>query len=321
MVGVFGSRETRRPQNPIYQPNTLTAKKFGSFRRWFNTTVLESIMTNQTQVTTEFCPHVAIINGAIKTTSLKIAEHFNKQHKNVLRSIQSLDCSPEFNRLNFELVESADAKGEKRPAYELTRDGFMFLAMGFTGKQAAQWKEAYILAFNRMEAELLSRSPLPKPAQIKALMDEGYVVSPIGDMVAQFAEFLTLNKCPDNADNLPAPSPLLTRAELEKFVSEMKAKEGELLPPTQSHSLTINLTPLENKKQRRWLVAQVRDEGLLVQALDDKIVVKKDELKRALRKACGETITIRRNIEMTVRVNEEFYQDAEKAFFETLFCE
>lgn len=39
----------------------------------------------------------------------------------------------------------------------------MFLAMGFTGKQAAQWKEAYILDFNRMESQLLEKGePLPK---------------------------------------------------------------------------------------------------------------------------------------------------------------
>ena len=38
--------------------------------------------------------------------------------------------------------------------YYITRDGFMFLVMGFTGKTAAKWKEAYIKAFNEMEAKI-----------------------------------------------------------------------------------------------------------------------------------------------------------------------
>ncbi|EBA6490188.1 Rha family transcriptional regulator, partial [Salmonella enterica] len=53
-------------------------------------------------------------------------------------------------------VEYIDAKGEKRPMYEMTKDGFVFLVMGFTGKKAAAFKEAYIAEFNRMEAELYS---------------------------------------------------------------------------------------------------------------------------------------------------------------------
>lgn len=40
----------------------------------------------------------------------------------------------------------------------MTRDGFTFLAMGFTGPRAAVFKEAYIQAFNKMEAELKNRN-------------------------------------------------------------------------------------------------------------------------------------------------------------------
>ena len=65
---------------------------------------------------TEFNPSLAVINGIIKTTSLKVAEHFGKQHKNVLQAIDRLECSLEFNQLNFQPVEYSDAKGEKRPA-------------------------------------------------------------------------------------------------------------------------------------------------------------------------------------------------------------
>ncbi|WP_413784536.1 Rha family transcriptional regulator [Edwardsiella piscicida] len=114
-------------------------------------------------------PKVTIHGGIAITTSIAVAEFFGKQHKNVIQKIETLDCSPEFNGLNFQPVKYTDAKGEKRPSYEMTKDGFVFLVMGFTGKKAAAFKEAYIAAFNRMERQLLARqqgaysAPKPQP--------------------------------------------------------------------------------------------------------------------------------------------------------------
>lgn len=99
-------------------------------------------------------PKIQIVNGEIVTTSLAVADHFGKRHDDVLRKIQNIDCSPEFNGRNFAVVKYHDGKGEERPAYNITRDGFTFLAMGFTGKRAAAFKEAYINAFNQMEEQL-----------------------------------------------------------------------------------------------------------------------------------------------------------------------
>lgn len=94
------------------------------------------------------------------TSSVKVAEVFHKQHKNVLQAIERIECSAEFNRLNFQPVTYLDAKNETRPMFMITRDGFSFLAMGFTGKKAAAWKEQYINAFNQMEQALLNQQNL-----------------------------------------------------------------------------------------------------------------------------------------------------------------
>lgn len=119
-------------------------------------------MNTQSQVTPAIRPHVAVIDGQIKTTSLKVAEHFGKRHDDVLRRINNLDCSPEFAARNFAASKYQVAGGKNTSReeimYEITRDGFMFLAMGFTGAKAAQWKEAYINAFNRMESELQGKT-------------------------------------------------------------------------------------------------------------------------------------------------------------------
>lgn len=96
---------------------------------------------------------LVIINEKPMTTSREIALHFEKQHKTVLHKIENLDCSPQFNEHNFMPVTYQDSKGESRKAYQITRNGFMYLAMGFTGKRAGQFKEAYIHAFDTMELE------------------------------------------------------------------------------------------------------------------------------------------------------------------------
>lgn len=105
-------------------------------------------------------PTLQIFEGHATTTSNQIAKHFGKEHKVVLRAIRNLRSTVEadFYRCNFAPIQTVSDLGVGRtrqdPAYRITRDGFVFLAMGFTGKEAAAWKVAYLTAFNRMEAEL-----------------------------------------------------------------------------------------------------------------------------------------------------------------------
>lgn len=102
---------------------------------------------------------VMVENNQVVTTSLRVAEYFEKEHKVVLRLINSLECSDLFRRHNFVLSCYERKNGNitrSYPMYYLTRDGFTFLAMGFTGKVAARFKEAYINAFNEMEEMLRS---------------------------------------------------------------------------------------------------------------------------------------------------------------------
>lgn len=111
-------------------------------------------------------PDLEIIEGQITTTSNQVAAHFGKRHTNVLRAIANLlaELPPEHQR-NFEpMLSSVEIGGgaiRKDPAYRITRDGFTLLAMGFTGKEAMQWKVAYLTAFNKMEQELLARTARP----------------------------------------------------------------------------------------------------------------------------------------------------------------
>ncbi|ECH0822134.1 transcriptional regulator [Salmonella enterica] len=106
-------------------------------------------------------PEVTIENGRAVTTSQAIAKYFRKRHDDILKKIRLLDCSPEFSARNFAGAEYTDEQGKKRPAYQITKNGFVFLVMGFTGKKAAAFKEAYIAEFDRMENELRQQKPRP----------------------------------------------------------------------------------------------------------------------------------------------------------------
>ncbi|AMV72211.1 hypothetical protein DBW_1857 [Desulfuromonas sp. DDH964] len=98
---------------------------------------------------------VTITEEKVVTTSLVIAEAFEKRHDLVMRSIRGLECSNEFAARNFAGGSYLDANNQARPMFTITRDGFAFLAMGFTGKRAAEFKEKFIGAFNTMEQALI----------------------------------------------------------------------------------------------------------------------------------------------------------------------
>lgn len=84
----------------------------------------------------------------------------------MLRSIRAIKADqPDFHAANFgELIEHVQVgNGAMRPrtVYQMTKDGFMFLAMGFTGKEAAAWKISYIAAFNKMAEEIAKAAHVP----------------------------------------------------------------------------------------------------------------------------------------------------------------
>nr|DAK94199.1 MAG TPA: regulatory protein [Bacteriophage sp.] len=106
-------------------------------------------------------PELNVIDGLPVVSSLALADHFEKEHRGVLRDIRVI-CEelPEDLRAHNFVLSSYDGKtpnGGKRtyPMYLLTRDGFTLVAMGFTGKKALAWKIKYIQAFNEMERALL----------------------------------------------------------------------------------------------------------------------------------------------------------------------
>lgn len=90
--------------------------------------------------------------------SLQVAEVFGKRHDDVLKSIRNLDCSEEFRLRNFAESSYRNEQGKRQPCIAMTRNGFMFLVMGYRGAKAAAIKEAYIKRFDEMQEFVCSFS-------------------------------------------------------------------------------------------------------------------------------------------------------------------
>lgn len=99
---------------------------------------------------------VTVEHGRPMVDSLTVAHEFKKRHDNVLRDLDALkpDLSPEFWRLNFEERNYTDRRGKVQRMCCMTQAGFTALVMGFTGKKAVSLRERFIVAFERMAAEL-----------------------------------------------------------------------------------------------------------------------------------------------------------------------
>jgi phage regulator Rha-like protein len=88
-----------------------------------------------------------------------------------MEAIRNLDCSDDFRESNFRTSTYTSLQNKELPCYEISRDGFAFLAMGFVGVKAAEWKEKYIVAFNQMESALNEsiKKPILKMEDLNAI--------------------------------------------------------------------------------------------------------------------------------------------------------
>ena len=100
-------------------------------------------------------------NGEPVASSGDVAKRFGKEHKHVLAAIRQLLVA-ENSATKFFHETEFEYRGQKFPEYLMNRDGFSLLAMGFTGKEAVQWKLKYIEAFNQMEKQLAQRPQLSR---------------------------------------------------------------------------------------------------------------------------------------------------------------
>lgn len=111
------------------------------------------------------------INGEVLVSSRDVAENFGKEHRNVMRDIRNIvgelegaqNCAHLFTEANYVHRQNNQTYRE----YLMTKDGFVLLAMGFTGKSALEWKMKYIEAFNKMKANIEAQNARMLPTTYK----------------------------------------------------------------------------------------------------------------------------------------------------------
>lgn len=114
------------------------------------------------------------------TSSLKVAEVFDKQHKHVMEAIKNkIDSAENSAQYNSMFAEGTykDKSGKSNPMYYMNRDGFAFIVMGFTGHKADNFKLQYIKAFNEMEHQVKFQVPSTLPEALRLAADQAEKIS------------------------------------------------------------------------------------------------------------------------------------------------
>ncbi|MDP7980480.1 Rha family transcriptional regulator [Bacillus sp. WLY-B-L8] len=173
-----GTRNVNMMLNTVDEDEKLVARLFTSGQNremWFLTEdgLYEVLMQSRKPIAKQFKKQVKEIlkdirnmnnivfieNNEVVTDSLKVGEVFNKRHDHVIRDIEKImEELKEKGKPNFGESYYEVGNGRKYKKYNLTKDGFTLLVMGFTGSEAMKFKMMYIDEFNRMEQELKNRS-------------------------------------------------------------------------------------------------------------------------------------------------------------------
>lgn len=117
--------------------------------------------------------HLVSRDGSIFANSLEVASVFEKEHKDVMRKIMSFS---DRGQRNFTLTDYRDVQNRIKPMFDMNRDGFMFLAMGFTGEKSENWKLDLIDAFNEMERQIKEPKILTIPEQIAIIAKGNQII-------------------------------------------------------------------------------------------------------------------------------------------------
>lgn len=192
-----------------------------------------------------------------RANSLMVAKMFEKDHNKVLRDIRELDCSESFRLSNFGQSTYKNEQGKKQPCYNMTRDGFVFLVMGYRGKKAAQFKEAYIKRFNQMEqfiqtlVETRQEFPL-LTANIKLLHDnpKPYHFSNECDMLNR----IVLGK---TAKQFRAERGLDKKQSIRPYLTEQQVKQLEILQKVDVGLLVAVPEYEQRKRHLEWYYAKM----------------------------------------------------------------
>lgn len=198
------------------------------------------------------------------TTSLNLAESFDKRHADVIRVIEEKISSTQ-NCVQYQNMfaegEYKDKSGKSNKMYYMNRDGWTFIAVGFTGRKADSFKLKYIDAFNQMEEhikEQLDTSNLSPELQfmnsvVQSLAKQEQETKRIENKVDSITEIVALNSTDWRKDSRTLISKMAKAQGGYEAYREVQADIYQELDRRAGSSLKTRVT---NKRRR------MADEGV-----------------------------------------------------------
>ena len=138
----------------------------------------------------------------VVASSRTVANDFGKRHDKLTHEIKRMYGElTQFEGMSKMVdtplfIESKyihEQNGQEYSEFLMTRDGFSLLVMGFTGKEALQWKLQYIQDFNEMERQL---------HEIKEKVEEQGSISKEGFYEIHFGNAKRIRKAFEMTDDL-----------------------------------------------------------------------------------------------------------------------
>jgi Rha family phage regulatory protein len=157
-------------------------------------------------------------NNTVFANTRDIAKVFGKRHADVIRGIESIAEEIDFTERKIALSEYVDKSGKANKFYKLDRDMFSELVMGFTGKEAKQWKRDYIKAYNTLEKRVIEAQQQLMQVELKA---KDRVIKQLSEIVKDYKKITKNNIVYISANGL-ADDQAFTAKGFRTFMKDLK---------------------------------------------------------------------------------------------------
>ncbi|EGO8753946.1 Rha family transcriptional regulator [Enterococcus faecalis] len=213
------------------------------------------------------------------TTSLNLADSFEKEHKNVIQAIeakiQSAENSAHYEKM-FALGFYKDSRGREQKMYYMNRDGWVFIAVGFTGKRADAFKLKYIEAFNQMENHIkqqLDTSTLSPELQfmnsvVRSLAKQEMDTKRVENKVDSITDIISLNTTDWRKDCRNLVNKMARTQGGYDAYQEIQAAIYDEVDRRAGSSLKTRLTNLKNRMAGEGVSKSKRDKTNKLDVID-----------------------------------------------------
>ncbi|MFI3729468.1 Rha family transcriptional regulator [Vagococcus fluvialis] len=208
---------------------------------------------------------VEIKNGQPTTSSLKVAEVFEIEHKHVLRDIRDLKEdvvknleSPNLDSVDLSMFQEdfyeVSNNNRKYPMFNMNKDGFVLLVMGYTTKRATQFKLQYIAQFNKMEKFIKQQTQPSLPQDYATALEQLAKQVRLNESLQIKVEQLSQPTLVEQTELLP--NVLYSTEEIAQEIGYSSAR-------ALNQRMYAERVVYYSKKDRSWLLyAPYKDRGL-----------------------------------------------------------